>query len=400
MTRYHWKLLVFLSVATFFEGFDFIALSQLLPELREAFSLSKVQAGWMVAIINTGTIFAYLLVRLGDKLGRKQVLMITILGYTVATFLTAFAVDAVTFTIAQFVARIFLIAEWATSMVIATEEFPTKWRGTSLGVIGGVSSLGSIACAGAVPFLLTSSLEWRTVYLVGIVPLLLLAFARRGLRETKRFEEESGARYGLLELLRGPYRNRMLQLAAIWGLTYLCTNTAVTFWKEFAVGERNFTDGEVGLAITMAALFSMPLIFAVGPMLDLIGRKRGAAVVFTLGIGGTFFAYTLHGQWALTAALVFGIFGASAPLPVLNAFSTELFPTALRADAFAWSNNLLGRIGYVLSPLLVTVVAEQTSWSLAVRLTTIFPVLALILVLWLLPETAGKALEETAKLPA
>ena len=60
-------------------------------------------------------------------------------------------------------------------------------------------------------------------------------------------------------------------------------------------------------------------------------------------------ASTFSAQMPLAESLVFAIFGASAVLSVLNAYNTELFPTELRGDAFASSNNLLGRIGYVLS---------------------------------------------------
>jgi putative MFS transporter len=91
------------------------------------------------------------------------------------------------------------------------------------------------------------------------------------------------------------------------------------------------------------------------------------------------------------------VFGVSAVLPVLNAFTTELFPTDLRGDAYAWANNLIGRIGYVLAPVLVGFFADDLGWGAAVRPTAIFPLIALALIWWLLPETANKELEETAR---
>ena len=142
----------------------------------------------------------------------------------------------------------------------------------------------------------------------------------------------------------------------------------------------------------------MPLVFFVGKLLDWIGRKAGAVVIFGLTALGTAGAYTLHGFWPLTAAFALGIFGATAVLPVLTAFTTELFPTALRGDAYAWANNLIGRIGHVASPVLLGVAAEAVGWGLAVRVTAILPILALALILWGLPETANRELEETSRL--
>ncbi len=89
----------------------------------------------------------------------------------------------------------------------------------------------------------------------------------------------------------------------------------------------------------------------------------------------------------------------SATFAVLNAFTTELFPTERRAEAFAWANNLLGRVGYVLAPALVGALAGRVGWGNAVSATAAFPLVALVLILCVLPETKGRELEETARLP-
>ena len=400
LTGYQWKLFAFLSVASFFEGYDFIALSQILPNLRSDMGLDQADGGLLVAFINAGTVLAYVLVRKADHWGRRRLLMLTIIGYTVCTFLTGLAPGVWTFALFQFAARVFLIGEWATSMVYAAEEYPADRRGMVIGVIQAFSSLGSIICAGVVPLLLTSAYGWRSVYFVGILPLVIVAVARRGLKETRRFQEQASAGTvapkPFARILGTPHRKRMLQLALIWGFTYVCTQNAVTFWKEFVTGDRGWTDGQVSLAITIAAVGSMPLVFMAGKLLDLIGRRRGAAVIYLLTAAGVACSYSLHGRWPLTFALALGIFGATAVLPVLNAYTSELFPTDLRGDAFAWSNNLLGRIGYVLSPIAVGQAAVHVGWGPAVSTTAVFPIFALGLILWWLPETRGKELEETS----
>lgn len=400
LSPYQKRLFAFLSVATFFEGYDFMALTQILPNLRASLGLDETQAGFMVGFINLGTVLAYFLVRKADRWGRRRVLTVTIAGYTAFTFASGLAPNIWAFAAFQMVARIFLLAEWAISSVIAAEEFPAKRRGMVIGVISASGSLGSVMCAGLVPLLLKAPWGWRTVYFVGIVPLLVLAFARRSLRETKRFEEQVHSENArpLVYIWRTPYKKRVVELGLIWLLTYVCTQTSVTFWKEFAVGERGMTDGQVGLAITIAALVAMPLVFLSGKMLDVVGRRGGAFGIYGLTALGVFLAYTLENRWALTGALMLGIYGASAFLPVMNAYTTELFPTDLRADAFAWSNNLIGRIGYVASPALVGWFAHRVGWGSAVRVTALFPLLALALILWLLPETRNRELEETAKL--
>jgi putative MFS transporter len=402
---YQRRLLAFLAVATFFEGYDFLALAQLLPTLRAHFGLDPAQAGLLFSVVNVGTVLAYALVRAADRIGRKRVLSITITGYTLASLASGLAPDVWTFTLAQLLSRLFLIAEWAVSVVIAAEEFPAERRGAAIGLIQATSSLGAIVCAGVVPLLERSPLGWRTVYLVGALPLLLMAFLRRDLRETKRFEAAAAQTAdaprqggGFFTILKGPFRARVGWVALVWGLCYVCSQNAVTFFKDYAVSERGLSDSEVGQAIAIAAVGSLPLLFASGRLLDRMGRRPGAAVIFVAMGVSTAVVYTASSRPAQLVGLVVAIFGSTAILQVLNAFTAELFPTDLRADAFAWANNLLGRIGYVLSPAAVGYAASTVGWGPAVAVTGVFPILALAVVWARFPETRGKELEETAAL--
>ena len=404
LTSYQRRLLVFLSVATFFEGYDVMALSQILPNLRADLGLSKATGGLLIAGANAGAIAAWWLVRRADWWGRRRTLAVTIAGYTLFTFATAFATGALSFGVLQFLARAFLLAEWGISLIYAAEEFPADRRGLVIGVIQAFSALGSVLCAVAAPLLLATSFGWRAVYGVAIVPLVLVAVARRDLRETQRFEQQvlaTGAARntaGFFDVLRGPWRGRVWLLGAIWFLSYCCTQNAMVFWKEFALGERGWSDAQVGTAVSIAAVVSMPLVFVAGKLLDVVGRKRGALLIYGLTAAAVVGAYSFEDRFALTAALALGVFGVASIPPLLGAFNTELFPTRLRGDAYAWANNGIGRIAYVLSPLLVGLAAESIGWGAAVRVTAVFPILALVLIWVGLPETAGRELEETAAL--
>ncbi|MCB9508034.1 MAG: MFS transporter [Myxococcales bacterium] len=390
---YQRRLFAFLGVATFFEGYDFLALANILPNLRADFGLTPQQAGALLAVVNFGTVVAWLLVRKADVWGRKPVLTLTIAGYTLATLVSGLAPNVWIFALAQLVARVFLIGEWATSMVYAAEEFPDERRGFVIGAIQAFSSLGAVFCAGITPILLGTSLGWRAVYLAGVIPLVLLAYARRDLRETARFEaREVPPPSSLFALTRTHHLRRVLQVGAVWFLTYLCTQTAVSLWKEFAVSERGLDDAAVGRALVLASLVSMPLVFAAGRLLDAVGRRAGAVVIYGVTIAGVWAAYSLHGATALTVALTAAIFGVSAVLAVMNALTTELFPTDVRADAFAWTNNLIGRVGYVIAPIVVGWAAERWGWGAAIRPTVLGPILALGLILAWLPETRQKPL--------
>jgi MFS transporter, putative metabolite:H+ symporter len=395
LSSYQKKLFVFLSVATFFEGFDYIALTQLLPSIRADFGLAYAEGQFLVSLINVGAIAAYALIRYADVAGRKRVLSITIAGYTLFSLASGFAPSAISFGLLQFAARMFLLAEYAVSMVYVVEEFPADRRAFAVGVIQGVNSLGSIVCAGVVPMLLKWPWGFRSVYFVGGVPLVLLMVVRRGIRETQRFADKpKGPPASVFRIFKTPHWKRLPLLASIWALTYLGTYVLVNNFKDFAQLERGYDDKRVALAVMIAALGSMPLVFASGKLLDSLGRKKGAAVIFLVTSLATFVTFTAHDYWILVAGLTGCIFGVSAVLPVLNSITLELFPTDVRADGYGWSNNLLGRAGYIAGPALVGVMAPSFGVGGATALMGIFPLLALALILLRVPETSGKELEE------
>ena len=401
LTSYHKKLFVFLSLASFFEGYDFTALGQILPNLRADMGMSEAGGGQLVAVVSAGTLLSYIFVRLADRYGRRRILSITILGYATFTFLTAFSRTPYDFAFYQIAARVFLVAEWALAMVYAAEEFPADRRGFVIGVIQAATMLGSVSCAAVAPVLLSTALGWRSVYLIGVIPMLLLAYARRGLKESTRYLEQAGPQgmptRPFTAIFQTKYGRRVLQVALVWALTYICTQSAVIFWKEFAVNERGMTDGEVGLAVALASIAALPFVFYVGKMVDDIGRRKSSVVFYSVGTVFVVAAFQLNNFWLLTLALAAVFVSAVGLLTVLNAFTTELFPTRWRADGFAWSNNLLGRIGYVVGPLIVGYSAGHVGWGNAVSLTVVFVIAALGLILWWFPETSGLELEEAAE---
>lgn len=393
---YHRRLFVFLSVASFFEGFDYYALAQLLPELRTAFALSIRQGTQLVSVINIGMVLSFFLARQGDRLGRRRLLSVTIFGYMLFTGLSAACQTAAQFAVCQLLARLFQSAEVATVMVFAAEEFAAERRGFVLGIIQGSSALGAIVCAGVTPFLTSTRLGFRAVYLVGSLPLLLLSYLRRNLRETERFQKTGPANLSFLRLLRSGYLRRLALFSAIWACVMFCTQSALLFWKDFAVSVRHFSTAQVAAYLTVAALLSLPLSFSVGKLLDAAGRRFSAVVVFGLSIFGVLVSYTGAHPAVLTLGVLLGVAGTTCMLSVLQTLTTEVFPTAIRAEAFSVANSLIGRSSAVVSPLLVGTLCSRWGYGPAVQMTALGPLVALSLILFFVKETAGKDLEETS----
>jgi putative MFS transporter len=397
------RLLAFLGAATFFEGFDVSAMAQVLPQLGQpgGLGLSESGKGWLVGAVGVGPMLSWFLVREADRFGRRPVMGLTLMGYALATLLSGLAPNAWVFGAFQVLARACLVGEWALAMIYAAEEFPAQERARVMGILHGLAWFGGLTCVALVPWLTSTKLGWRAVFVVGVIPVLLLAVVRRSLPETARFrsgvvKREAASAGGVLAIWRSAWAPRLWVASLASALTYVCIGPVVQFFKQYAVSERGFTSSGFAVASSLAAVVSLPLVFLSGRFIELLGRRRAAAVLFPLCAVSVAAGFTLTHHWVLVVTMALTFFASAAVVPLLNTWTTELFPTHLRGSAFAWSNALLGRVGSVVAPVLMGYAAERVGWGLPVALSALGPLLAGLLLWRAFPETTGRELEATS----
>src|SRR5207247_5502545 len=102
------KLRLLLSVTSFFEGYDGFVLALVLPLILGDLGGSESQAGVIRAVVGVGAVVGFLLAAQGDRIGRRRLLLITVVGYTAATLATALAQNLTWLATTQFIAEIFL----------------------------------------------------------------------------------------------------------------------------------------------------------------------------------------------------------------------------------------------------------------------------------------------------
>jgi putative MFS transporter len=414
LQKSHILLIFLVSTASFFEGYDFIILSLVLPFLRRDFGLSVMQGTFIVSAIAVGTIAAFFVLRLGDYFGRRAMLMWTVLGYTAATALTAASHSVYGFVSMQFLARVFLVAEWGISTVIIAEELPATRRGLGISIVQAMAGVGGIVGSAIFPIVSKVALGWRAMYLIGIVPLIIVFFIRRSVRETKRYAQVRALRPDRpkwKEILRPEYRRNLILISLLWLFMYCGYTPVLNFYTDYAMTDRGLTTGQVGLIAAVAFTLGLSGYVAAGKLMDKWGRKPTCALFFGVGALATFAAYNVKGSLlVMGAALVVLIFFAMSYLPLCSTYTTELFPTRLRASASAWTNNTLGRVGMVASPLMVGVLAKllaspsgglrggpTTGYGPAIGIMGLFPLLCAFIVLAFLPETKNRELEEISR---
>lgn len=223
-------LFVLLSTATLFDGFDAAMLTVAAPDARVTLGIDREEWGVLFAFTRLGMVASFFFLLFADRFGRRALMMITIVGFTVANGLSGLATGKLEFALFQFVARIFLTAEYALAIIMVGEEFPARLRGRAIAVLTSFATLGVMAMAKVQPLILlgdcasgslaagdcvapesnalrdagqaavaflqrslalpVDGADWRVLYILGLAPLVLVLLLRFGMRETRRFTAE------------------------------------------------------------------------------------------------------------------------------------------------------------------------------------------------------------------
>ncbi|MGD8417569.1 MAG: MFS transporter, partial [Pseudomonadales bacterium] len=433
--RYHITLLVILGIATLYEGFDASMLTLASVDVRATLGIELDEWGTLYAITRAGMVASFFFLMCADRFGRRTLLVLTVGGFALASLATAFVQTKAQFAVCQTLARLFLTAQYGLAIIIAGEELPTRLRGTGITVLTAFATIGTVAMAKASPFFLLlegaegnpahdfamelvavgagwlgmpdDGAHWRGLYLIGGVPLLLLPLLRFGIRETARFREiaDSRIQVSLLatiraqfsearQLIRPQYIARFRIVVLLWNCVNLVIAPAVAYWAIYAREEVGMTPAQVGNVVMWAYIAGTFGHLLAGQLIDRIGRKVTCAVFYSLAavaIVGLFQTETTVGQyfWHITTVFLF-----NCAIGATHVYSSEVFPTELRATGYGWTTNLFGRATEVVIPLLLGMLIPLMGISWGVTAVAIGPILGAILLLKFGPETRGLSLEE------
>ena len=310
-----------------------------LPYIGRDLGADEGALGTALACIRAGALGSIFFGRLADRYGRRLLLIVSVAAYTVATAATGFSTGLIDFAIFQLIATIFLITELSLAQVVIAEEFPPAMRGFGEGVLGAFAAFGAGLAAMLFPLMQRTEFGWRGMYLIGILPLLVVAYLRRHLPETQRWQRsaELGAgRARIGDLLRPGVRRRLLVLTALAGFASATAATAFSFASYRATTIFSWSPSQVTSMILGAGAIGFFGYFILGRAADAIGRR----IVGAVGLIGAALAVGLFYQTEyLMPASALLVLCESGVVIALNALTTEMFPTHLRATAKSWITN-------------------------------------------------------------
>ena len=431
--RYLIFLFVLLSTATLFEGFDAAMLGFAAPDARATLDISLGEWGYLNGFTRLGVMASFFFLLGADRFGRRTLMLLTVIGFAVFNGLTALVTDKYQFALCQFGARLFLTAEYSLAVIMIGEEYPARFRGAAIAILTSLATVGVMTMSKLQPYVLlepgdagnwlhglgtglvvfaqqslglgVDGENWRALYALGLIPLVLILVLRLSMRETRRFEasRSPGApRRSLRQQLRDlaipwrpEYRRRTAVVTLLWNCVHLVTAPSVVYWVIFAREDLGFSPSLVGDIVFWGYGGGVVGHFVAGYLIERIGRKwTCASFYFAAGVS-IFMLYQFHSVAGQYLWMIMTVFSFGAAITATHVYASELFPTEIRATGYGWTTNLMGRITEVATPVAIgAMIVPLGGIPTAIAVVSIGPILGAVLVLRYAPETRGLTLEE------
>lgn len=389
------------------DGMDsFIYALVLVPSLRELLPRSGIAAskgnigyygGLLFAIFIFGWALAFLWGPVGDKFGRVRTLMLTIVWYSLFTFLSALVTNVWQLAVLRLLAGIGIGGEWAMGGTFVAEEWPENRRRAGAGYMHTGYYVG-VFLAALANYSIGSRFGWRAMYVVGGLPSLLLAWVRHGVAEPECWRQKEGIVRSwriwqpFAALFSKALRRRTI-LNSLYVLVSVCGLWAATVYVPTAVTVLAEAAGRVGpLAPQFASWATMLVAFATilgclaMPWLaEKLGRRGALGFFFALMMvfialifGKVFYLGAAALPWFFVCLFFLGLGGTN--FAVYTLWLPEQYPTECRASAFAFCTSFARFGGAGITFLVGVGVQHYGSLGIPVALTSIAFAIGLLLI--------------------
>ncbi len=321
LTSASWRALVAAFLGWMFDGYETyalilvaaVALRQLLAP--DQLASLPIYIGGLLAVTligwATGGIIAGIL---ADYIGRKRMLMLSILWYALFTGLTAFAGSYPSLLILRFLTGLGLGAEWGPGTAILGESWPAKSRGRAASVLQSAIGFGLLIASGVWLFVAPlGPAAWRYMFLIGVLPALSVLWIRTSVQDpdlwiaarerrrqarervasgrSVRPEDRALARFTVKQILASPDLRRRLLLLLMLSLSTIVAWWAVSTWIPFYAGQiAARAGGNAQRAGALAGLYynvgGILGYFVFGVLADAWGRKPTMVLYYAGAVVG------------------------------------------------------------------------------------------------------------------
>ena len=375
------------------DAFDYFLLTFVIVAVSKEFDVDKANITYALFLtLAARPLGALLFGRLADRFGRRPILMLDVILFSVFELATAFAPTLTALLVLRFLFGIAMGGEWGIGASLAMESIPAKSRGLISGLLQSGYPCGFFLAALA-NWLLVDHVGWRGLFVVGAVPALLVLYIRRKVPESAVWQEQQRTQSGrgLWESMRGHWK-LALYLMILMAAFNMFSHGSQDMYPTFLQVNLHIPAGSA-TAFMLAALLNLGALvggLCFGSLSERIGRRKAIIIAALLAI----------------PVIPLWMYGGSLLLLGLGAFMIQVMvqgawgvvPTHLNELSPGHMRGTLPGFAYQMGNLLAAITATAQTWmaqrhggdfafSMSLWIGTVAVLLALLT--WLGPEARG-----------
>lgn len=410
-----WKIMWASIIGYAMDGLDVLILSFAMAAIVSEFGLTLGEGGLIATYTLIGTVLGgYLFGIFADYFGRVHTFSLTIIIFSIFTGACAFADNVIHLNILRFLAGLGLGGEYGIGMTLVSETWPAAKRarataGVAMGWQAG-AVLAAILAAVVLP-----DYGWRGLFLVGVVPALLAAWARHGIKEPpmwvkrKEMKKELAARKERGETLTAE-EEEQLEEAKKFPLAHLFASpsktvttlslTVMTSVQNFGyygimvwlpmilLKEHGLTTKSMSGWMIVTVIGMIAGIYVFGYLCDRLGRKIPYLIFYICAAAMVYIYVNLGTPVALLFGGAFLGFFCNGMMAGYGTLLSENYTTDARSTAQNFIFNT-GRAVGGFAPAIIGALAQSHGFSAAFALLSCVYVAAAVNVLFFIKDTRG-----------
>ncbi|CAJ2233070.1 MFS transporter [Fructilactobacillus sanfranciscensis] len=367
LTRNQKLVLTSSSLGFGLENMDVLFLSFTMSSIIASLHVSAGAAGLIGTITNWGMLLGGVLFgMLGDRFGRVKTFTYTIFVFALATALMSIANNITSIYIFRFIAGIGAGGEYGLGITLIAEAFPKKKLGrmSSIASIGG--QVGAVAAAILAAFVIPS-LGWHALYLFGLLPIILVFFVRRHIKESAEFLRVKENRK--ITIIHAIKKYMFADLGTAWTSIGLMIMTTVQIAGYFGLMNwlPSIVEQQSHLSVKGSSLWMISTIIGMsigmmtfGTIFDKMGPRLSFGIFL---LASAMLVYALAYAHSIGLLLIIGAvvgFFSNGMYGGYGAIVSRIYPTEVRSSA----NNIIVGVGRAvggMSSLVIGLIMERYS---------------------------------------
>lgn len=350
------KLLGIAGVGWMFDAMDVGMLSFIIAALKVDWNLTEKQMGLIGSINSIGMAVGALFFGLtADRMGRKNVFILTLLLFSLGSGASAFATSLSIFLVLRFLIGMGLGGELPVASTLVSESVPAENRGRVVVLLESFWAVGWLIAA-VISYFIIPKFGWQLALILSAIPALYALYLRWNLPDSQKFlSVKQTERLSVLSNITAVWSKEYLSETAMLWILWFCvvfSYYGMFLWLPSVMVIKGFSLIKSFQYVLIMTLAQLPGYFTAAWLIEKVGRKF-VLIVYLIGtaLSAYFFGSAESVALLITAGVFLSFFNLGA-WGALYAYTPEQYPTKIRGTGAGMAASF-GRVGGILGPLLV-----------------------------------------------